>query len=102
MRGQTPAPETAPDGEQPPYEDWAWLATPDEEPEFVGVFAEPIAESCQHWVWTDDEVEKCGQDATHTAVYRTSQTMELAVCEECGVPALAGRSLFATNGGADA
>lgn len=71
-----------------------WKNSPDDEPEYVGVFDDPVDETCQHWVERDGEHKRCGEEATHTVVMRTSETVEIASCDDHGTPDHAGKSLY--------
>lgn len=71
-----------------------WSDTPEDEPEYVGVYDDPLGDVCGHWVEGDDGMERCGEPATHTTVMRTHQTVELASCDEHGTPEHAGKSLY--------
>jgi hypothetical protein len=72
-----------------------WMENYDDEPEYVGVYAEPIKPTCEWFVGDEEQgFEECGADATHTLVSRLGRTAELATCDEHGVPEHAGKSLF--------
>ncbi len=70
-----------------------WLEATNE-PEYVGVYDEPLGDVCGHWVDGDDGKERCGEPATHTTVIRTHRTVELASCDEHGTPEHAGKSPY--------
>lgn len=61
---------------------------PQKEPEYVGAFSGLSAEWCQNYIGeTRDEIEKCGNEATHTVVMASgSGAHEIAMCDECGEP----------------
>lgn len=72
-----------------------WMENYDDEPEYVGVYAEPIKPTCEWFVGGEEQgFEECGAGATHTLVSRLGRTAELATCDEHGVPEHAGQSLF--------
>ena len=71
-----------------------WLDTPDGEPEYVGVYDNPIEDVCGHWIKGDGGMERCGEPATHTTVMRAHRVYELASCDEHGTPEHAGKSLY--------
>ena len=72
-----------------------WMENYDDEPEYVGVYAEPINPTCEWFVGDEEQgFEECGADATHTLVSRLGHTAELATCDGHGVPEHAGQSLF--------
>lgn len=73
-----------------------WMENHDDEPEYVGVYDEPIKPICEWFVGNEEQgFETCGAEATHTLVSRLhGRTAEMASCDEHGVPEHAGQSLF--------
>jgi hypothetical protein len=60
---------------------------PEIEPEYVGAHSALHNERCQNWCGeTVDDVEQCGDDATHTVVMYNGSLHEIAMCDDCGEP----------------
>lgn len=61
---------------------------PEQEPEYVGAFSALAAEWCQNYIGESrEEVQKCGNEATHTVVMASgSGAHTIAMCDECGEP----------------
>lgn len=62
---------------------------PEYEPEYVGAHSEPTGDECCNWQGEyQEDVEQCGDDATHTVVMRSPNgtLSEIPMCDECGEP----------------
>jgi hypothetical protein len=62
---------------------------PEHEPEYVGAHSEPVVDYCCHYIGdAREDVERCGDDATHSIVERTPKgnLVEIAMCDDCGNP----------------
>lgn len=74
-----------------------WLAA-ESDLEYVGVYDDADSEQCRRW--NAEEHDRCDGEATHTLVLHHSKQglIECPVCDECGVPEHAGRSIFKSGG----
>ncbi|WP_254810665.1 hypothetical protein [Natronosalvus amylolyticus] len=59
----------------------------EQEPEFVGVHSGLVNDICQIWDGdSPEDIEQCGDPATHTAIEYTGRLHQLAVCDDHGNP----------------
>lgn len=64
------------------------MPDPEKEPEYVGVHSAITHPTCQYTTGeTREDVEACGEDATHTVVmFEGKKLRQVAMCDDCGEP----------------
>lgn len=57
------------------------------EPGYVGAHSSLVDETCQNWIGDHvEDVEACGDPATHTVVMWSGRLHQIAMCDACGEP----------------
>lgn len=60
---------------------------PELEPEYVGAHSSLVNETCQNFIGEyQEDVEACGNEATHTVVMWSGSMHQIAMCDDCGEP----------------